>query len=207
VSANEQAEAFLIVVKRLLKWMGFAALVIAALVAAVLGYEEYERYVRDKPRLLTEYAEVKLGDSADQVRYVLGAPAAFLDRTPEEADKPWTKDPRVVRADDAKEGHLIVNSTGWQYDVRTNTQINVSFDAPAPSGKVIAVACYSQTVYSCPEVFGLRDGSSEEEVLKHLGKPDSDTIESSAKVLRYEAYNLTLYLVKKRVYMVTVTTP
>lgn len=203
MSANEKTEAVLIVIKRLLKWLLSAGLALVAVVAASLGYEAYEKWHRNKPGLLTEYAELKLSDSPQQVRYVLGNPPEFLHQGAEEPGNPWSKYPRVIRADDDKEGHLISESKGWQYASRPNTRLDVEFDKPG--GVVSSISCYSQTIYACPQVFGIHDGTDEEEVLGHLGKPDAAVLRDSSKVLRYNRYNLTLYLVKKKVYMLEVT--
>lgn len=204
MSANEKAEAILIVIKRLLKWALVGMLALAALVASLIGVEQYERWQRNKPRLLTEYSDIKLGDSPQQVRYVLGQPAEYL-VTKEEAGNPWSKFPRVVKPEDDRDGSLLAQSKTWQYPTRRDTRIDVEFDKPG--GVVVSVSCYSQTIYSCPEVFGLRDGTDEDYVFAQLGQPTAEALRDSSKVLRYNSLNLTLYLVKKKVYMIEVSAP
>jgi hypothetical protein len=206
MSANEKAEAFLIVVKRLLKWAALALLAAAGLIGALYGYERYQESQRNKPYLLTSYAEVKLGDSAEQVRYALGHPPTFLYKGDEtKTGNPFDQFLEVVKSDDLSKAHLLKESKVWQYPGRTNTEISVTFDKPG--GVVDSIACYSQGSYSCPSVFGIEDGTSEDAVLEHLGKPDAEKLDQAAKVMRYNRYNLTLYLVKKQVYMLEVTAP
>lgn len=155
---------------------------------------------------MTSYAEVKLGDSAEQVRYALGHPPTFLHKSEEtKTGNPFDEFLEVVKSDDPAKAHLLKQSNVWQYPGRTSTEISVTFDKPG--GVVDSVACYSQGSYSCPSVFGIEDGTSEEEVVEHLGKPDAETLDQAAKVMRYNRYNLTLYLVKKQVYMLEVTAP
>lgn len=204
MSANEKAEAILIVVKRLLKWVLVGVLAWAALVASLIGAEQYERWQRNKPRLLTEYADIKLGDSPQQVRYVLGQPVEYL-VTKEEVGNPWSKFPRVVKPEEDQDGSLLSQSKTWQYPTRRDTRIDVEFDKPG--GIVVSVSCYSDSIYSCPEVLGLRDGTDEDEVLEHLGAPTTEELRGASKVMRFNNLNLTLYLVKKKVYMVEVSLP
>lgn len=206
MSANEQAEAILIVIKRLLKWALIAALAVVALIASLFGVQYYEQWERNRPRLLTAYADIKLGDSAQQVRYVLGPPPEYLYRTEEEErGKPWTMYPEVVKPEQDPGGKKFAASREWQYETPQRTRIDVEFDKP--EGVVVSVSCYSSTVYACPPVFGLRDGAEEDEVLEHLGRPTAETLRDSSKVMRYNDLNLTLYLEKRRVYMVEVTAP
>jgi hypothetical protein len=195
MSANVKAEAILIVIKRVLKWIGFALLAGVVLAIIFSSYDEFQRYQRDKPRLLTEYAGLKLGESQEHVKYVLGNPPEFLVFGAKD-------DPRVILTKDKNEGHLIAQSDVWFYPDQQTTK-TIEFDKPG--GVITSISCISQTTYGCPEIFGIRDGTDEDHVLKHLGNPDAEVFRDSAKVLRYNRYNMTLYLTKKKVYMLEVT--
>lgn len=201
MSANEKAEAFLIVVKRLLKWAAGLFLLLCGAVAALIGYEHYKDYERNKPRLATKYAGVALGDSAAQVRYALGDPVALL-REPGSGE-PWTKFGWVMTPEGAEKAELFDKATSWRYLIERDTLITVRFDRPG--GAAISLECNSSSTYSCPEIFGLRDGHTEEAVREHLGTPDAERLKDTTKTLQYSRYNLTLSLEKKRVYQLIVS--
>lgn len=61
MSANETAEAILIVLKRISKWMFLAALVIALLFGALIGYEKSKQYYDEMPKLIDQLMDVKIG--------------------------------------------------------------------------------------------------------------------------------------------------
>jgi hypothetical protein len=52
-------------------------------------------------------------------------------------------------------------------------RLDVAFDAIK---KVKQILCYSEGYLNCPSVFGLDDGSTEEEVIARLGKPTSAAV-------------------------------
>jgi hypothetical protein len=62
MSAQETAEAILIVIKRIAKWLLFGALLIASIIASLFGgkllLDEYE----SRPRLVTSIGNIALGD-------------------------------------------------------------------------------------------------------------------------------------------------
>lgn len=201
MSASETAEAFLIVVKRLAKWALWALLTIALLLGLVLGGVWLKDKWDNRPYPLTKYANVALGDSREQVRYALGAPETFIAaRQPGDADE--NQDPKVITAADNPLGFEAMESPGWLYE-NTRHRITVAFDPK--THKVIWIGCYSQGSYECPSVFGLNDGDTEDELFEHLGKPNSERLDGTVKIVRYDSYNLTFYLVKKKVYMLRVS--
>lgn len=69
MSAHETAEAILLVIKRIAKWLFFGALIVMAVIAALYGgkilLEEYE----DRPRLVTSIGNVTLGDKLNDVLF------------------------------------------------------------------------------------------------------------------------------------------
>jgi hypothetical protein len=136
------------------------------------------------------------------VKYVLGHPPEFLVVGAKDPNNEKRKDPRVILTNDKNEGHLISQSDVWFYP---DQQTTITIDFDKPGGVITSIACISQATYGCPEIFGIRVGTDEDHVLKHLGKPNAEVFRDSAKVLRYNRYNMTLYLTKKKVYMVEVT--
>ncbi len=197
-----KAAAVFIVIKRLLKWIALFLLAGVVLISFITAYKEYQNNQLNKPRLITEYADLKLGASQEHVKYVLGDPPEFLVSENKEPETLKGTGFRQVYKNDKIEGHLISQSDVWFYDYQ-NHLISVSFDKPG--GIIAEIACITSANFSCPEIFGIRDGSGEEDVLKSLGEPDSEVTKDSVKVMRYNRYNVTLHLKKKKVYYLTVT--
>jgi len=202
MSANVKAEAILIVIKRILKRTGFVLLGGVVLIVIFSSYDEFQRYQRDKPRLVTEYAGVSLGESTEHVKYAIGNPSQIEHKGEGDSTKDQNAGRGPVLKVDGTNGHLISTSKEWMYSIGQNL-ITVEFDKPG--GGVVSVSCFSFMSYVCPEIFGIRDGTDEKYVLDRLGKPDSEVLEDARKVLRYNRYNLTLYLAMKKVYMLEVT--
>jgi hypothetical protein len=203
MSASETAEAFLIVVKRLAKWALWALVVVSVLFGLVLAGVWLKDRWDNQPYALTKYANVTLGDGREQVRYALGAPEEFVAaREPGDTDE--NRDAKIITSADDPLDLKVMESPGWIYE-KTRHRITVAFDPK--THKVTWVGCYSQSVYECPSVFGLNDGDDEDEVLEHLGKPDGERLDGTVKIIRYDKYNLTLYLTKKKVYMLRISEP
>lgn len=202
MSASEKAETILLIAKRLLKWAAIALLTVMGGVGGILGYEHYQEFERNKPRQLTAYAGVALGDSVAQVRYALGDPESFFEATEKGASNEWIEFPRVFKVGDAESERLLTLSTEWRYSDQP-TITSVGFDKAG--GAVTAISCYSSSVYACPALLGLRDGDTEEDVLEHLGPPASASIENGRKTMRYPQYNLKLSLEQKKIFMLEVT--
>lgn len=202
MSASEKAETILLIAKRLLKWAAIALLALMGLVGGFLGYEHYQEFLRNKPRQLTDYAGVALGDSVAQVRYALGDPESFFEATEKGASNEWIEFPRVFKVGDAESEKLLNLSSEWRYSGQ-NTVTSIGFDKAG--GAVTAIACYSSSVYACPTLLSLQDGDTEEAVLEHLGPPASESIENGRRTMRYPQYNLNLGLERKKVFMLEVT--
>lgn len=196
MSAAQSAESVLIVIKRLGKW---ALLLIAGLVVLgclIAGGIWTRQYIANKPHSATRYADLSLGDTQTEVLYALGPPPAFIDPTPAK-DGDVFPGPRVVDGKDVNEKVTYNNSTGWMYG--DERRIDVDFEKPG--GRVVSIACFSKSSYSCPALYGLQDGAGEDDVLSQLGKPVSEKLDGVTKTLRYPKYNLAVFLEKRRVYM------
>lgn len=83
MSANETAEAILIVIKRLLKWFGFGVLILAGLVLLIVaGASGYDKW-QSRPQIATELNGIKLGESIGDVRFKnegLSGPSKWADK-------------------------------------------------------------------------------------------------------------------------------
>lgn len=62
MSANETAEAIIIVIKRLAKWIIIGLLLIALLVGLIIGYFQVEYYYKNRPQSVTSIKGISLGD-------------------------------------------------------------------------------------------------------------------------------------------------
>ncbi len=62
MSANETAEAIIIVIKRLAKWVFIGLLLIAFLIGLVIGYFQIEWYYKNRPQPVTSIKGISLGD-------------------------------------------------------------------------------------------------------------------------------------------------
>ncbi len=62
MSANETAEAIIIVIKRLAKWAFIGLLLIAFFIGLIIGYFQIESYYKNRPQLVTSIKGISLGD-------------------------------------------------------------------------------------------------------------------------------------------------
>lgn len=203
MTAAESAEAFLIVVKRLTKWALWLLAGLAVLVALALGWVKGKEHIDNRPYRAVRYADIGIGDAQKEVLYVLGPPPHFIDPAPPANDgNPFSKFGRVVDGKKPEEKVAYTDSKEWLY-TGYQRRTDVGFDKAG--GRVTSVACFSESSYSCPSLYGIRDGSTEDDVLSQLGKPTSEELDGVTKTVRYPQYNLTLYLEKRRVYMLKVS--
>lgn len=200
--AQEAAEAFLIVAKRLLKWSGVGLLALGVVGGlAFWAFHAYEAY-KNRPFPVVVYQDVQLGHSQQEVLYALGQPTYVLVKVRVDANLPWTKYAQAIRTNELPAGKSIHDYQSWIFET---DQKAIDFDFDAPRGKVVGVGCMSKGSWNCPALFGLRDGSSEEEVLAQLGAPGHQDLLDAVKRLRYPQFNVSLYLEKRRVYMIRVS--
>ncbi len=197
------AEAFLIVVKRLGKWALWLVASVAIIFVLALGWVKGKEYFDNRPYRAFRYAEISIGDAQKEVLYVLGPPPHFIDPAPPINDgNSFSKFGRVVDGKKPEEKVTYLDSREWLY-TGSQRRTDVVFDKP--KGRVTSIACFSESSYSCPALFGIQDGSGEDDVLSQLGTPASEEIDGVTKTARYPQYNLTLYLAKRRVYMLKVS--
>ena len=113
MSANVKAEAILIVIKRVLKWIGFVLLAGVVITIIFSSYDEFQRYQRNKPRLLTEYAGLKLGESTEHVKYALGNPSRIHHKGEGDSTRTQTQEFGSIVEVGVKNEHLISKSKEW----------------------------------------------------------------------------------------------
>ena len=198
MSANQSAEAVLIVIKRLGKWALWLIAALAVLGCLIAGGFWTRDYIANRPHPAKRYADLNLGDTQKEVLYAFGPPPEFIDPMPFKQDgKVFIDFKRIANSKDTHEKVTYNDSKEWMY--RDNRNIDVDFDKPG--GRVVSIACFSENPYSCPALYGLRTGSNENDVLSQLGKPGSEKLDGVTKVMHYPQYNLAVYFEKRRVFM------
>lgn len=197
MSTSETEGGLVVVAKRFGKWVLVALLAFIVLFALVIGAGVL---TKQNATPLTSYAGVTIGESRDQVRYALGAPETFM-----APNKPGTnasaQDRRTLSKAEDPLDFTVMESPRWFYDIPDKSVV-VAFDESTQ--KVAWVSCGSRR-WDCPIAFnGIRNLLSEDEVVKRLGKPDSEEFDGATKIMGYDRLNLTLYLEKRSVYIVRV---
>ena len=149
------------------------------------------------------YLGVHLGQSQDEVKYILGYPPSVVDDS---------------LTDDQYSGYRVYDTSGrdnknsmpagkgigdyrkWSYDT-SGARIDLAFSKAG--GALEAITCFSNGSEMCPPLYGIRDGQSEESVIRSLGNPDRSSLNGVSKALAYTAFGLTVTLTQSRVYMIT----
>lgn len=195
----------------------FVGLTLVALtLAAIMLWAGYGSFRRE----LSGYCHVNLNDSMDEVQYRLGYPPAVL-----EPEKPTASNAPACRASGEKPcinpaniERIVSSAPGkseipadkgikdyrhWEYgfdfsvDWRaTGPNVNVYFDKDSLVARVSCNDYDHVTNITCPPLIGITLGTSEEEVLKTLGKPSQSTITYGLKWIRYDELGLELNLQK-----------
>ena len=152
--------------------------------------------MRNWPRKTDTYADLTLGMSQLEVRYVKGPPQNVIGPTEQHDFGPFN--PLIAYAE-LKPDQKIEDFDQWSYDL-DNSRIDVAFDG---SKRVKSIICFSSGTLKCPALLGIQDGVNEEYLFDRLGKPSEQAIasDSAAKRVPYSSYDAVFYLTKKRVYM------
>lgn len=196
MTAAESAEAILIVIKRLAKW-ALTLVLGMVLLGFVLWLGKYGvDWYQARPYAGTKYLGVSLGDSRDEVYYALGQPNDVLAADDSQQDGPW-KHYRLVPVKDIPSPRTPKDYAEWVYAPSNASRWDIDF---SPDGKVRGIGCYSVGSYGCPALYGVRDGATEDEVRAQLGSPAREELDGVTKRMRYPAFNVTIFLEKRRVY-------
>jgi hypothetical protein len=177
---------------------GFAFLILIGIIFGI-GFAIHAK-IKNLPSKQTEYADLRLGMTMAEVKYIKGQPAFVLaDHDPN--DK--FPDQRVLEA----QGLRVDDFRSWQYDISKNGQarLDVDFDK---SGTVNKIGCYSNGLMTCPVLLGLYDRSTEDSMINRLGKPTEEHIDKSSgvKKVQYKDFNAWFYLNQKTIYMMGIIT-
>lgn len=142
----------------------------------------------------TQYWGIKLGLPATEVLYMKGSPENVFS----EPDAQKFKE--VLQVSKLPTGKTVHDYREWSFS-QSRTRYDVAFDKGM---RVVAIQCYSSDkLYNCPEIAGIRDGSSEEQMINRFGQGESK-ITGLTKRMNYDAQGVYFYLEKEVVYLVGV---
>jgi hypothetical protein len=186
-----------------------AALVALPIVVVVMwlgfGYVKAKLHARPKP--VTKYADISLGDTKSEVLYAKGPPTNVLidDKS---SDFPFPGVRTDIALADLKAGETVRDYKYWSYDSSDAGRIDIDFSPK--SQEVVRIYCYGSTGHPCPSLLGVPDGATEDEVLSRLGPPGHAEIDngwSAVKTLSYPNWNVTFQLDKRQVYGLRIDAP
>ena len=179
--------------RRIILWLALVFVVLPVLgFAAWLGYEYWD----SRPRPVTQYYGINLGDSKEDVLYEKG--------TPVDVEEDPTKDEQfrtIVEVKDIPAGKSINDYHYWVYHgERDSRDPDVTVKFSRQTQRVVSVACYTFLSPYCPSLLGAGEGTSEEWFYKTLGPPSRTTLENSVKTIEYAKFNVSYMLTKKEAY-------
>jgi len=211
-----------------LKAVGIVAVAFILIGGAWLGY----RYYENRPTTQTQYYDLALGMSMDDVLYVKGLPQNVYEDDPrfgglasrviaiDALDKqekkktvedyygwsfvpPWEQPRRL--SDIKADEPPWERRTRAEHGRRNFQRLDVSFSPKTK--KLTKILCYTnsdQEIYGACGVLGITTGMSEDDVINRLGKPEREKIEGVSKTIDYPNLNVTMYLTQRKVYMLIV---
>jgi hypothetical protein len=153
--------------------------------------------------LQAQYAGLKIGSSPAEVNYIKGTPSSVLgEMSNEPGMEGWQ---RVIEVSKIEKDKTIQDYRDWDWDSGTS-RLDVTFDPTMRA--LIVIQCYSNDrLRRCPEIAGIADGATEDEVIKRFGEPESSEITGVTKRLNYPKYGTFFLLEKQTVYSLGIHDP
>ena len=142
----------------------------------------------------SEYLDLALGMTKAEVIYIKGTPTNVSNIAIGDGDK------KVVKTESIEGGLRIEDFNYWKYNGDKEQHIDVVFDKDGR--EVIGIGCYSRSRRSCPSILSISTGSSEEDVLRRLGEPDTEDITNGVKTMSYKDSNVLVNLKQEKVYFI-----
>jgi hypothetical protein len=164
----------------------------------IVAAQYWDQLVPTKLARQTEYAGVRLGMSRDEVKYVKGLPPKVVT---DDKDGPWQAY-GVLKSSELPQGKAVNDYPLWSYEGYEH-YLHVAF---GKGGKTVrSIACFSKDkIYRCPEIGGVKDGTSEAELLRKLGAPSRSQIKDTTKSIGYDDIGVEFTLEKETVYRLIV---
>ncbi len=140
MSANEIAEAKLIVIKRLAKWFLYGVLLLAVLIGSVIGFLIFQNHLESRPKFISKLKNLELGEKLSDVLFKM--PGFVLDRE--------------------------VKSRADLSDVYLNKALSI--DIRVENGKISVISYNCKSDLEDTSVNGISCSGSGEEILEKYGK-------------------------------------
>lgn len=166
--------------------------ILAVLAAGVHTALEYRVFQRD----LKTYMNVEIGDSKQEVAYLLGFPqhVGVLETSR------FGLNIRLLEG--IPPNRVASDYAHWLYD----PDFRVDFDR---SGTVEEVSCFDLDEPSdvCPALHSVQIGASESDLLRILGTPTSTRYSGPSKLMSYDDLGAEYTLIRERVYAISLRKP
>ena len=165
---------------------------------------------------ITEYQKILLNSTMDEQLYAKGYPDFVFDITRKIKDDlyPGSMTPKVfyVTTEEIEKNPLRHKAYYlWTYANEDSSVTSIEFDE---SKKVKEIMCYGGEVYGETDSFAafkrceinnILLGDTEENLFQRLGKPSSEKIYNTTKIVEYKNLNLRVHLSKLKITAFTVT--
>ena len=200
------------------------ALIVKIVKITFFEHEEFDLITQFMPiKKQNSYQSIELGKGKDEIIYEKGYPnyvyVEITDKDDERVPKffkeiePFTYYLHGVTEKELKENnHQYKKYDIWVYKNSAST-LGIFFDK---NGKINNITCYdgeniqpeewekwSALEKNC-SIYGITINSTEEYVLKKLGKPTRVELEDTSKVIQYKELNLEIKLEKKKVHFIAI---
>jgi hypothetical protein len=150
------------------RW-GRALVALIVLTGVVIGGLYFWKQLPPTISPQTEYAGIRLGMAPEEVLYINGSPPAVYGEAEKEGK--WRGFQPIIETKNLEKGKLIQDYRVWSYE-QSSKHIDVTFNLEKTA--VVAIGCYSiDRQGRCPSIGGVKDGDSEQEVIRKLGTPSS----------------------------------
>jgi hypothetical protein len=190
----------------LIKRASILAVMLAILLAFYILFGLYAKFSSD----LHRYMDLNIGDTRDETLYARGVPTVVED--PPKFDASFGGNISRTYQVDGKDnknripaGKSYKDYLSWSFDNASGGRIDLEFDAH--SMRISSIGCYSQSKTDCPQIFGISTGMSEDDVLRILGKPTTESLDGTVKRLEYDDIGLNVYLSKRFSYYIVKRSP
>lgn len=216
--------------RQIVRWAFAIVIGLAVVLWTNAKWNDWQAFNAD----LTTYRGVSIGLTKTDVQYALGTPQTVQGPERDAGDGWTTSSPLRVNVyeenasipegyDPLPKGKTATDYNEWHYWNSDGT-FDVVFNAK--SGRVESIRCWQPGTAPCPEIFGVGQYTSEETILRLLGKPDKEEVSGGdliagvsgdgptvgmpaevSKSMDYNALGLHLMLMKKEVYSITKRAP
>jgi len=187
---------------RILLWsIGSLVGLILLVGGGISGYWTYQ----NRPVVQTEYLNVPLGVTKEEVLYRLGAPTGVYREATEEEEKSFPDELKgsVILAN--QDGKYPPGKSAKDYDYWEWQRFDAPFTVAFRDNLVVRINCYAPEGKYCPPMLGIGTGYTEQQVLDKLGEPTKSKLSPpTSKDFEYPDLNVSIGFTKQKVNVFTV---